>query len=88
MPSVGVQPLAQFLAALEERHVLGLHVHRLAGSRVAPGAGLTEKAGDGGVGDRVNPLCALNILPDSTMVPLASSELSGARLFGEVVAPS
>src|ERR1700757_4916427 len=38
----GVEPLAQLLAALEERHVLGAHVDRLAGARVAPGAGVAR----------------------------------------------
>lgn len=33
----------------------------------------------------VNPHCALNILADSTMVPLASSAILEARLFGDVL---
>src|SRR5436190_22291803 len=42
---VGVQPLTQFLAALEERHVLGLHRHRLAGARISAGPRRTRSHG-------------------------------------------
>src|SRR5213076_3509992 len=33
-----VQPLAQLLATLEERNVLGAHIDRFAGARIAAGA--------------------------------------------------
>src|SRR5258708_5507720 len=37
-----IEPLAQFLAALEEGHVLGADVNRFAGARVASGAGVAR----------------------------------------------
>src|SRR5688572_25825872 len=39
---VSVEPLAQLLAALEEGDVFGAHVNRLAGARIAAGAGLAR----------------------------------------------
>src|SRR5690606_22854522 len=44
--SVGVEPLAHFLAGLEVRHPLRRDVHRIAGTRVASDARVTQTGGE------------------------------------------
>src|SRR4051812_7086731 len=50
-----VEPLAQLLAALEEGHVLGAHRDRLAGARIAPGAGVAGAHGERAEAAQLHP---------------------------------
>ena len=53
-----IDPLAQFLAGLEERHRLLVHRHRLAGARVAPGPGVAPLHREGAEAAQLHPLAA------------------------------
>jgi hypothetical protein len=44
---IGIEPLAQLLARLEEGHPFFLDEHRIAGPRIAAGAGRTVLHGEG-----------------------------------------
>ena len=55
-----VQARAQFLAGLEERHVLGVDIHRRAGARIASGASLALAHGKGAEAAKLDTVAAFD----------------------------
>src|SRR6516162_10279826 len=53
-----IDAVAQFLAGLEEWHRLLVHRHRLAGTRVPPGAGIAPLDGEGAEAAQLHPCAA------------------------------
>src|SRR5271167_1037174 len=80
-----VEPRAQLLAGLEERHVLGPHLHRLAGARIAPGPGRPRADREGAEAAQLHPAAALEGLDhpveDHAHHPLDVA-LGQVRIFG------
>src|SRR5690606_37802669 len=82
-----VQPLAQFLAALEEGHVLGAHFDGLAGARVTARTGVARAHGQGPEAAQLDPTARFqgldHPLQDHAHHPLDVALGEVRILFGE-----